>query len=123
MYPAFVPRIIWNNHVPVLRNEGRSIIDERSLEKTNRAILTTISEAIIVYEESRLRNNVTIVYHLPSVIGYNEISYLNRELKFKILRNAENSFIGLYSANSSNFKSFCTMTVENILSVVCVMQP
>lgn len=101
-------------HVPVLRNEGRSLSDERSLEKANRAILTTISEAEIVYEESGLRNNVTTVYHLPSVIGCNEIPYLNRELKFKILRNAESSFIEFYLTNSSNFESFCTITVENV---------
>ncbi|MGH9953877.1 MAG: hypothetical protein ACRD5J_19855, partial [Nitrososphaeraceae archaeon] len=60
------------------------------------------------------RNYVTLVYHLPSVIGCNEIPYLNRELKFKILRNTESSFIELYMTNSSSFKSFCTMTVENV---------
>jgi hypothetical protein len=101
-------------HIPVLRNEGRSLTDERSLERTNRAILTTISEADIVYKELGLRNKVTIVYHLPSVIGCNEIHYLNRELKYKILRNAESSFIEFFNTNSINFKSFCTMTVENV---------
>ena len=101
-------------HVPILRNEGLSLSDERSLEKTNNYVLTTISEADIVYKQSGLRNNVTIIYHLPSVIGCNEIPYLNRELKFKILCNAESSFIKLYMTNSSNFKSFCTMTVENV---------
>jgi hypothetical protein len=50
-------------HVPVPRNEGLSLSDERSLEKTNNSILTTISEADIVYKQSGLRNNVTITYH------------------------------------------------------------
>ena len=101
-------------HVPILRNEGLSLSDERSLEKTNNSILTTISEADIVYEESGLGNKVTIIYHLPSVIDFNEIPYLNRELKFKILQSAESSFIEFHTINSSNFSSFCTMALENV---------
>lgn len=83
-------------HVPTSRNEGQSISDERSFEKASNAIITTIKEAERVYEGCGLEDKVIVVYHLPSVISFDEIPYLNRDLKFKILDNAERCFLEFY---------------------------
>jgi hypothetical protein len=100
-------------HVPTSRNEGQSISDERSFEKASNAIITTIKEAERVYEECRLENKVIIVYHLPSVISFDEIPYLNRDLKFKILDNAERCFLEFYQRNNNDITRSCTLTLEN----------
>jgi len=105
-------------HVPVFRNEGRRLADVRSHEKTNSSILITIKDAGIVYEEFGLGNKVTIVHHLPSVVGFDEMSCMDKELKFNILDDAERNFIDFYSANNNDFKSFCTIILPRALFVM-----
>jgi hypothetical protein len=43
----------------------------------------------MVHEECGFKSKVVIVHHLPSVISFGEIQYLNKELKYKTLENAE----------------------------------
>lgn len=101
-------------HVPVPRNEGRSLSDARSHKIASDLILATIMEAKMVHEECRFENKIVIVHHLPSVISLDEIPYLNKEHKFKILENAEKNLLDFYMRNSEYFGSFCTLTLENV---------
>jgi hypothetical protein len=48
------------------------------------------------------------------VIGLEEILYLNRELKFKILEGAERMLVDFNEKNRSYFESFAKLTVENV---------
>lgn len=99
-------------HVPIPRN--MNIVDKLFFKKANDSILATIREAEIIHTECGFRNKAIIVYHLPSVIGIDEISYLNKELKYRILENAEGYLIEFYQRNSGYFDSFATLTIENV---------
>jgi hypothetical protein len=101
-------------HAPIPRNQGQSLFDERSFAKVNDLLLATLKEAELVHNECTFRDNVVIVYHLPSVISSEKIPYLNRELKFKILESAEQYLLNFNEKNRSYFESFATLTVENV---------
>ncbi|MGC1131859.1 MAG: hypothetical protein WA941_03465 [Nitrososphaeraceae archaeon] len=101
-------------HAPIPRNEGQSLFDERSNEKANNSLLATLLEAELVHTECGLKDKVVIVYHLPSVIGFDESLYLNRELKFKILENSERELLGFQDKKCDYFDGFATLTVENV---------
>jgi hypothetical protein len=69
----------------ILRNEGQDLFAERSYKQADDSILATLNEVEMVFEETELKDKVAIVYHLPSVIGADEIAHLNSKQKFKIL--------------------------------------
>jgi hypothetical protein len=101
-------------HAPILRNEGQSLLVERSNDKANDSLLATLREAELVHTECGLRHRVTIVYHLPSVISFKQIPNLNKVLKFKILQNSELDFLEFQDRKRDYFESFATLTVENV---------
>jgi hypothetical protein len=101
-------------HAPIYRNQGQSLLDERSYERANASLLAVLKEAEMVHAECSLTDKVVIVYHLPSVIGFEEISYLDKELKFKILEGAERMLIDFNEKNMSYFECFAKLTVENV---------
>lgn len=101
-------------HVPIPRNEGYSIFNELSFEKANDSILSTLREAEIIHRECGFKNKIIIVYHLPSVISLDEISYLDKERKSRIIESAERHLIDFCRRNTSYFSSFATLTVENV---------
>jgi hypothetical protein len=101
-------------HVPVSRNEGRGLIDERSYEQADDSILATLNEVEMVYEETGFKDKVVIVHHLPSVIGSEEIPHLDSDQKFQILENAERHLLDFYRRNSNYFSSIAILTLENV---------
>lgn len=101
-------------HAPIPRNEGQSLFDERSNEKANDSLLATLREAELVHTECGLKDEVVIVYHLPSVIGLEEIPNLNKGLKFKILENSEQELLSFQDKKCDYFDGFATLTVENV---------
>jgi hypothetical protein len=102
-------------HAPILRDQLKKILDdERSCEKAKDSLLATLREAELVYNECAFKDKVVIVYHLPSVISLEEIHYLNKELKFKILEKAEQYLLDFNEQNRSYFESFAMLTVENV---------
>ena len=101
-------------HVPAIRNEAQSFSDAGSHEKGSDLIFATINEAEIVREKCSLESKSIIVYHLPSVISFGEIQYLNKELKFRILKDAENHLLDLYKRNSERIDRSSILTLENV---------
>jgi len=98
-------------HVPIPRNDRGPLLNELSWEK---AILATILEAEIISKECGFINKVVIVYHLPSVVSVDQIPYLNKELKFRILEEAEKHLIDFCRQYNKYFNSFATLTLENV---------
>jgi hypothetical protein len=101
-------------HVPIPRNEGQGHFAERSHKQADEMILATLREAEMVFENTELEDRVVIVYHLPSVIGLNEITHLNSNMKFKILENAERHLLEFYRRNCHYFSRFAIFTLENV---------
>jgi hypothetical protein len=101
-------------HVPVFRNEGQGLIDERTDKQADDSILATLNEAEMVFDEAGIEDKVAIVHHLPSVIGSDEIPHLNSYQKFQILENAERHLLDFYRRNSNYFSSFAIFTLENV---------
>jgi hypothetical protein len=91
-------------HVPVSRNEGRGLFDERSYEQADDSILATLNEVEMVHEQTGLGDKVVIVHHLPSVIGSNEFPHPNSDQKFQILECAERHFLDFYRRSSNYFQ-------------------
>jgi hypothetical protein len=101
-------------HVPAPRNEAQSFSDAGSYEKASNLIFATINEAEMVREKCGLKSEAVIVYHLPSVISLGEIQYLNKELKFRILKDAENHLLDFYRRNSERIDGSYILTLENV---------
>ena len=107
-------------HVPIPRNEGRSLFETQSQEKANEQILATIKEVELVREICGLKSKVVIVYHLPSIISADKIPLLDRNLKFEILGDAEKNLVDFYITNRKYLNSFSIFTLENVFPKYCL---